>query len=212
MKKFLQNESGSSSFYFLWLLGIIALVFLIVTNIMKIYVVKQQVSLSAEQAAMAGTAVVLEETKKAIEEFDREPSWIAERILTGEDPIAEQVDDRKNSYKARGYREPEAYLKAVNDILPDKIDEHRKLKRILSDRINSSQGSIYSAVINIIDENDVSTDTNETEIFFTNEWQLAVKATGKFETIADNKYISSFLGKIPQRAYGPRIEYLHNLN
>ena len=64
--KYLNNERGNSAFYIIWLLGISAVIFVIVVNIAKVYVVKQHAATRTQQAAFAGTVVLLEATQEGI--------------------------------------------------------------------------------------------------------------------------------------------------
>ena len=41
----------------LWLLGIVAIIFVLTVNIAKVYIVKEHANLAVEQAALAGTSV-----------------------------------------------------------------------------------------------------------------------------------------------------------
>jgi hypothetical protein len=52
--KYVQNEKGNAAFYLLWLLGIVAIIFVLTINIIKVYVVKEHANLAVEQAALAG--------------------------------------------------------------------------------------------------------------------------------------------------------------
>lgn len=215
---YLQNEKGNASIYLLWLFGIFALLFVLTINIVKIYVVKEHANLAVEQAALAGTAVLLEKTKEAIDEFENkvtlDPLFIADRelqILTDSGKsISQLIDENKNNYTSSGTDEADAYIKAANAILPERINRHPYLKKELKKKLGFTSADAYyifsPTVQNIIDQNQGL--PIETEIKFTNEWQIEVKSAVPYKSIFDHKYISQFIEKIPQKGYGPALLYL----
>ncbi|WP_458415049.1 hypothetical protein ACNQFZ_09725 [Schinkia sp. CFF1] len=219
--KNLQNEKGNASLYLLWIFGIFSILFVPTINIVKIYVVKEHANLAVEQAALAGTSVLLDKTKEAIDEFENsstlDPFYIADRVsqlsMDSGKSVSELIDEKKNDYISGGMEEGVAYVKAMNKILPDRIDQHPYLKKELKDKLGLTSTDMYyifsPTVQNIIGENKGLTD--ETKVKFTSKWQIEVKSAVKFETIFDNKYISQFIYKVPQKGYGPALKYLENI-
>ena len=61
--KYVGNDRGNSAFYLIWILGISAVIFVLVVNIAKVYLVKQKAATDAQQAAFAGTVVLLDFTQ-----------------------------------------------------------------------------------------------------------------------------------------------------
>jgi hypothetical protein len=43
------------------------------------------------------------------------------------------------------------------------------------------------------------------------KWRVEVKSTVTFETVSDHKWIKSFTSELPQRGYGPQMEYLKKI-
>ncbi|WP_233569879.1 hypothetical protein [Falsibacillus albus] len=200
-------------FYLLWLLGIVALIFVIVINIAKVYVVKIQANTSAEQAAIAGTAVLLEETKQAVQEFDSNLLLSApQKLEDGGKSIADQIQEKQDDYTGNGYSESESYILAANDILPDKINSHPGLKHIFDQHFKSGDigDRVLAAVQDIIDQNEGNTQNTVVE-FSAEDWRLEVKSTVTFESITDHKFIQFFRDDIPQKGYGPKLKYLEGV-
>ncbi|RFU67770.1 hypothetical protein D0469_13665 [Peribacillus saganii] len=212
--KYLRNQKGNSTFYLLWLLGIVALIFVLTINIVKVYVVKEQANLSVEQAALAGTSVLLETTDKAVKDFDAGPESVAQKALDGGHSISKLIEDKQNEYINNGDDETNAYIKAANDILPPRLDKHPLLKMALRDRLGVSGADISTEVAAVVQDVIAENKANreDTTIEFSKvKWRLEVKSTATFESISDNRYITYFLKDIPQRGYGPVLEYLESV-
>lgn len=216
--KYLVNEKGHATIYFLWLLGIVAVIFVLTINIVKVYIVKEHANLAVEQAALAGTAVLLDRTKKAVEEFDTSPTTDLlyiddrnyQRFLDDGKGVGELIEEKQSDYISSGMDEANAYIKAANQILPIRIDRHPYLKKELRYTLGYSSSDAYyifsSAVQDIINQNKAKTD--ETEVKFTGLWQIEVKSAVKFESISDHKFIPLYTDKIYQKGYGPALTYL----
>ena len=68
--KHLKNERGNGLVYILWIMVTSIAICVIVLNIAKVYVVKQQAATATQQAALAGTSVLVNAAKDAIKAFD----------------------------------------------------------------------------------------------------------------------------------------------
>ncbi len=220
--KFVKNENGNAAIFMLWLLGIVAIIFVITVNIIKVYVVKEQANLAVEQAALAGTAVLLEKTKEAVNEFDTRPTvdplYLADRevqkLADSGKSVEMLIEEETEKYLTRGMDEGDAYIKAANKILPSRVNGHPFLKKELKRSLGlSSSDAVYlfsSAVFKTIDENEAKTEKTEIELS-REDWRVEVKSVVQFETISDQKFIASFLSDIPQKGYGPTLAYLENV-
>ncbi|UQD50880.1 hypothetical protein C0971_01610 [Bacillus methanolicus] len=213
--KYVQNEKGNATFYLLWLLGIVAIIFVLTINIVKVYVVKEHANLAVEQAALAGTAVLLEKTKEAVEAFDTsiDPQSLAQKGIDG-NSIGKLIEKKKKEYMDNGADEADAYIKAANEILPKRLSIYPLLKNKFTERFGSSASEIpdkvRSTVQDIINENKANSE--DTKIEFSQEkWRLEIKSTATFESISDHKYISKFLEDIPQVGYGSSLKYLESV-
>ncbi|MEH7443422.1 hypothetical protein V7201_14025 [Bacillus sp. JJ1122] len=212
--KYLRNERGNAVFFMLWLLGIVAILFLIVLNLAKVFIVKEHASLSVEQAAIAGTAAIIEKTKEAVKDFDSGPESVAQKVLDGGKSIEDLITEKEAEYVANGADESAAFIKAANDVLPPRLDKHPLLKIAFRNRLGNDSSDLYAVatadIQDIIDANQANME--DTEILFDeDDWRLEVKSTATFQSISDNKYIQDFLAKIPQKGYGPSLSYLQSV-
>ncbi|MCA1066566.1 hypothetical protein QTG56_04010 [Rossellomorea sp. AcN35-11] len=213
MKNYINNEKGNSIFFILWLFGIVAIVFLIVANVSKIYIVQAQADHSVEQAAFAGTSVYITETTKIIEEFDRNLALsAAQKVLDGGKTVEEQVAEKQTEFEDSGQSSDIAYLNALNEVLTEEIEEHPLLKRTFKDRfwMISIDDKVKSAAQAMINANGANTEDTEVKLS-EEDWRVEVKSTATFESINDNKFMEYFERKIPQRGYGPKLKYLENI-
>ncbi len=220
--KHLKNENGNAAIYMLWLLGIVAVIFILTINIVKVYIVKEHANLAVEQAALAGTASLIEKTQEAIDKFDNrvtvDPLYLADREAQklgdlGKN-VGQLIEKKKIDYMNGGMGEADAFIKAANEILPKRIDRHPFLKKELRDSLGSSSNDAYyifsSSVMEIINNNEARPQDTEMELSSI-EWRVEVKSSVRFETISDNKFISKFVSDIPQKGYGPTLAYLENV-
>jgi len=215
----LKNEDGNATFYMIWLLGIVALIFLIVLNLVKVYVVKEHANLSAEQAAIAGTATLLTYTERAVDEVDNHPVMTAERVATGKKKLSKLVKDKQQNYiDYQNMDQSTAYIKAINDVIPAKMNENPMLENLIRNKFRGELGhSIWDLQMKVgptiqemIAKNGGNT-TNTEILFSTSKWRLEVKSTVTFKSISDHKFITNFVGDVPQKGYGPRLEFLKHI-
>ncbi|WP_071396390.1 Tad domain-containing protein [Bacillus tuaregi] len=220
--KHLKNENGNAAIFMLWLLGIVAVIFILTVNIVKVYVVKEQANLAVEQAALAGTAVLLDKTKEAVNRFDTRPTidplYLADRevqrITDSGKSIEELIQQEMGKFLARGLDEGDSYIMAVNKVLPERIEGHPFLKKELKQSLGlSSSDTVYlfsPAVMSVITDNQARAE--RTELSLSREhWRIEVKSAVLFESISDESFMSSLLSDIPQIGYGPTLEYLEKI-
>lgn len=177
----------------------------------EIFITKEQANSAVEQAAIAGTSILIEKTTEAIEAFDSNIDESKGQKLVDLKTIGQQVAERKQQYIHRNYSNSEAYIKALNDILPNKIRTYPSLRQEFTDRFASTPISdmVYGNVQEVLKANKGNVDNPSPEIVLSPEnWRLEVKATVTFESISDHKFIGRFIGKIPQKGYGPSLVYL----
>lgn len=209
MKRIFKSEEGSSALYLIWLLGIVAIILLILVNITKVFVVSNESSNAVEQAAIAGTAVIIDETKQVIADYDALPKEDVDLIHHGEETIESLIEKRKLHYVNSGVSDSLAYIKALNDVLPDEMEAHQKLKDNLESQIKST--TLDSKVMMEVQSFIQAADGNQedTIISISEEyWHLEVEATTTFESVSDQNLIPSFQEDIPGKGYGPSLDYL----
>lgn len=213
MMKYVNNERGNSIFYILWLFGIVAVLLLIIVNISKIFVVQAQANSAVEQAALAGSSVLIEETTKAIEEFDDDVALSAiQKGLDGGKSIQEQVEKRQQELENDGISSDIAYINALNDVLPEKFNKHPLFKKAFRDYFanNNINYLAKQSILTVLSDNKGSVENAEI-VFSTSKYRFEIKSTTPFESVSDNKLISSFKSDVPQKGYGPKLTFLKGI-
>lgn len=207
--KYLSNERGNSAFYIIWLLGISAVIFVIVINIAKVYVVKQQASTATQQAAFAGTIVFLEVTQKGIENFDSDLTKSTAQKLEDGESIQEQIDVKVDKLVSQDVDLQQAYIKAYNEVLPGKLRKHPQFEMEMKETFRDSglRGKLLSAVQSTITANEANADDVEVLLSDT-KWRVEVTADATYKTITDGTYLQSFTSDIKQKGVGPSLKYL----
>lgn len=207
--KYLSNERGNSAFYIIWLLGISAVIFVIVINIAKVYVVKQQASTATQQAAFAGTIVFLEVTQKGIENFDSDLTKSTAQKLEDGESIQVQIDKKVDELVSQDVDLQQAYIKAYNEVLPEKLRKHPQFEIEMKETFRDSglRGKLLSAVQSTITANEANADDFEVLLSDT-KWRVEVTADATYKTITDGTYLRSFTSDIKQKGVGPSLKYL----
>lgn len=211
--KYLSNDRGNSAFYLIWIIGISAVIFVIVVNIAKVYVVKQHAATATQQAAFAGTVVLLEATQEGIESFDSDlTKSAAQKVIDKGKSIEDQIDEKVDEFVAQDEDLQLAYIKAYNEVIPDKIKKHPQFKKEMEDTFRDSglSGKILSAVQSTITANEANADDVEVLLSDT-KWRVEVTADATYKTITDGTYLKSFTSDIKQKGIGPSLQYLESI-
>ncbi|MGM8214855.1 Tad domain-containing protein [Bacillaceae bacterium W0354] len=212
---YLRNERGNAVFFLIGTLSIVGVIFLIVMNIGRAFVIGAHASNVAEQAAYTATHVYVEKTNDAIKDYD---SWFIlqpDFIDLGIDKVGDLVDDKHEAYKNAGYGNNQAYIMALNHVLPNEINSRPIFKQYLKSYIaNITTGEIFGEIYTILDANDGDFIKNETEFlapYYNTDWRVQVKVKIKFSRIADGEYINDGEHKYDRTGYGPELTYLEEL-
>jgi len=211
--KYLSNDRGNSAFYLIWIIGISAVIFVIVVNIAKVYVVKQHAATATQQAAFAGTVVLLEATQEGIQNFDSDlTKSAAQKVIDKGKSIEDQIDEKVDEFVAQDEDLQLAYIKAYNLVLPEKIKKHPQFKKEMEDTFRDSglSGKLLSAVQSTITANEANADDVEVMLSDT-KWRVEVTADATYKTITDGTYLKSFTSDIKQKGIGPSLQYLESI-
>lgn len=214
---FLKDEKGSAFIYLLWILTTVIVISLVIINITRVYVVKQQASTSAQLGALAATTDILIVTEEAIKEYDAEmirrlqemailePE---ETVVIEYEPLWELINERKLVLTAGGKISQGAYIQALNEILPGKIEDPL-LRGLFDNKFRSPYLSnrIYSSVKKIVNENEGNAENISIKISEDN-YRVEVITDATYNTITDGRRLASFSKDIPQKGYGPKLSYL----
>ena len=123
--KYCKNERGIGIVYILWIMVSSIVIFVIVVNIAKVYAVKQQAAAATQQAALAGTSVLLEATLRGVEQFDHTPDPIEldppSAKINYSKSVNALLDEKVFQLKQSGQAEDIAYIQAMNELLPSRF-------------------------------------------------------------------------------------------
>lgn len=211
--KYLSNDRGNSAFYLIWIIGISAVIFVIVVNIAKVYVVKQHAATATQQAAFAGTVVLLEATQEGIQNFDSDlTKSAAQKVIDKGKSIEDQIDEKVDEFVEQDEDLQVAYIKAYNLVLPEKIEKHPQFKKEMEDTFRDSglSGKLLSAVQSTITANEANAESVEVLLSDT-KWRVEVTADATYKTITDGTYLKSFTSDIKQKGIGPSLQYLESI-
>lgn len=210
----MKNEKGNSAFYLIWILGISAVIFVIVVNIAKVYLVKEQAATATQQAAFAGTVVLLEATSEGIENFDSDLVKSATQKLDDEGKsIEDQVNEKVEEFMNSGEDRQLAYIQAYNAVLPKKMSKHPLFKAEMEDTFRDSGlgGRLLSAVQTTIIDNEANAD-DVVVVLSDTKWRVEVIADATYTTVTDGTYLKSFKSDIKQKGAGPSLNYLASIS
>jgi hypothetical protein len=211
--KYLSNDRGNSAFYLIWIIGISAVIFVIVVNIAKVYVVKQHAATATQQAAFAGTVVLLEATQEGIQNFDSDlTKSAAQKVIDEGKSIEDQIDEKVDEFVEQDEDLQLAYIKAYNLVLPEKIEKHPQFKKEMEDTFRDSglSGKLLSTVQSTIAANEANAESVEVLLSDT-KWRVEVTADATYKTITDGTYLKSFTSDIKQKGIGPSLQYLESI-
>ena len=202
--KYVSNERGNSVFYIIWLLGISAVIFVIVINIAKVYVVKQQASTATQQAAFAGTIVLLEVTQEGIENFDSDLTKSAtQKYWMEESPFKIKLMKKWMNWSLQDIDLQLAYIKAYNEVLPEKIKKHPQFKKEMKETFQDSDlsGKLLSTVQSTIMANEANAEDVEVSVRY--KMACGSTADATYKTITDGTYLKSFTSDIKAKRSRP---------
>lgn len=206
--KLLKNEKGSAAIYLLWMMTVIIVLSIIIVNVVRVYAVKQQASAAAQLGAIAATSEILIATEDAIKEFDEA---MMEALEEEEDyePLWDIIVEKKNDYLSLGYAEEEAFIKALNEILPGRLgDPILKNFFEVKFRLNPTLSTnMYRSAQEVIKENEGNEEHLEI-LISSDKYRVEVRTDATYETITDGTLIDTFTKDIPQEGYGPPLSYL----
>ncbi len=212
----LKNERGHGMVYLLWIMVMSIAIFVIVVNIGKVYIVKQQAATATQQAALAGTSVLLEATLRGVKNFDNYPDpehldWINQRDADGKS-VKALLDERAAELKRSGQAKDIAYVKAMNEVLQPRISAYGLLSDLISQEINASKSVFKEAVNQVLVANDGNLERSTIKLAAPN-YRVEVIADVTYKSITDSAqtYMPDFVKDIPQIGYGPSMTYLNGI-
>lgn len=217
--KHLNNERGSGLVYILWIMVTSIVICVVVLNIAKVYAVKQQAANATQLAALAGTSVLVNAGKDAMIDFDElrsaeiVPKDVLDQIIADNGKTIEVlVDEKALEYKNQGLTEDIAYINAMNYILKPRMAAYGLLNSLVKSHVGGVKGKFSQTVRDVVKKN--GGNENRIEVTFTSDFQVEVEADVTYESITDSaeQYIKSMTNEVPQKGYGPSLEFLRGVS
>lgn len=241
MRKYLRNERGNIMLLSLCLMGVLVVMFLMLTSFVKAFYIKDKASSAAEQASLAATAYVYEKVDEAIVEIDKallelgsatvetgddaapvasesaEASSVAVDITLGEKSLAEQIDDKwKIMESLSGYTSNEARIEAVDKVLSDELQGTGPRQAIVEHELRNALGSetiagLQSIISNVIEENGGTT-AGSTLQYFNEENRIEIQTSSTYKpTIFEDLFPEEGI-EVKQKGEGPQVKFIEYLS
>ncbi|HEX5564724.1 MAG TPA: hypothetical protein VFX34_07165 [Sporosarcina sp.] len=213
--KHLRNERGNGMVYMLWIMVMSIAICVIVLNFAKVYAVKQQAATATQQAALAGTSVLVNAAKEGFISFDMlidDEDVVKQLLDDGGKSIEDLVDEKAQEYRYQGLPKDIAYINAMNDILTPRMETHGSLKSLVNDQVILANGDFKQTVREVVKKN--GGNEERIEVVFTSDFRVEVKADVTYESITDSaeKYIEKITKEVPQKGYGPSLLFLRGVS
>ncbi|MCG7344240.1 hypothetical protein MHZ92_08850 [Sporosarcina sp. ACRSL] len=207
--KYLKNERGNGLIFMLWIMVVSIAICVIVLNIAKVYIVKQQAATATQQAAIAGTLEYVNAAKKALSAFD---DLLVEEDTEDEDILSwtELVDKKAGENESRGQLKEIAYINALNDIFPVIKNVYPDdYLRIMESNLIPIEAEVRNTVEKVILENDGNLKRFKVNLVLP-DYRIEVKASVTYESITDSseEFIESMEKEVRQKGSGPPLPFL----
>lgn len=212
--KCLNNERGSGLVYILWIMVTSIIIFVIVLNIAKVYAVKQQAANATQLGALAGTSVLVNAGKDAMEAFEllSDEQDVIDQLLADGKTISALVNEKAEEYRNKGLAKDIAYINAMNDILTPRMAAYDLLNDLVDNHIGNVHGKFNQTVRDVVKKN--GGNEERIEITFTTDFRVEVEADASYESITDSaeKYINSMTEEVKQKGSGPSLLFLKDIS
>ena len=114
--------------------------------------------------------------------------------------------------KQSGQAEDIAYINAMNELLPSRIQAYDLLGTLIKEEIDDSGTDFTETVKQVIEANNGNLERS-TVTLTKPDYRIEVIADVTYESITDSakSYIKDFVKEIPQKGYGPSLTYLEGM-
>ena len=218
MMKRIREEKGSITLLTLGLLGVMALLFAVLLNLVKVYAVKQQASTAAQQASLAATSEIYRAVTKAIQDTDNAgllcpgPGGVGLNLWPK--TIAEQIQDKKWDLRGQypSWTDRELELEAIDLVLADTLHDVRYvcLKDQIELELDLSTSTIKQAGLDKVYSN--GGETVDTDIDINHRYQVEVKTSSEYRAYKYDEWIPDNNRNIRQVGLGPELKFLRYVN
>lgn len=198
--------------YSLWIMLVSIVIVVIIVNLGKVYVVKQQAATATQQAALAGTSVLVKATQLGIAEFDGHEDSEEQREEDDGKSISQLIDEKTDENIQAGELKNSAYIHALNEILPERMSKYSMLNEFISIQVDGIGTTFTATVRDVIEKNGGNVEQSTVTLVLP-DYRVEVKADVTFESITDSNqtYMESMTKEIPQIGYGPSLIYLKGI-
>lgn len=218
MMKRLREEKGSITLLTLGLLGVMALLFAVMLNLVKVYAVKQEASNAAQQASLAATSEIYRVVEKAIQDTDNAglfcPGPVGVALNLWPKTIAEQIQDKKWQLSGQypSWTDRELELEAIDLVLTETLPDLRYfcLKEQIVQELNTSTSTIKQAILDTVGSN--GAEPVGTVIDINSRHQVEVKTSSEYRAYKYDEWIPDNRRNISQRGLGPELKFLQHVN
>ena len=131
------------------------------------------------------------------------PDWVAQRGMDSKSVTA-LLDEKVTQLKQSGQAEDIAYIQAMNELLPSRIQAYGLLKTLIKTEIDASGTAFTDTVKQVIEANDGNLERS-TVTLTTPEYRIEVIADVTYESVTDSatSYIKDIVKEIPQKGNWP---------
>ena len=126
--------------------------------------------------------------------------------------IENLIDEKASEYRYQGLAKDIAYINAMNDILTPRMAAYGLLNSLVNMHVGEVEGSFRQTVRDVVKKNGGNED--RIEVTFTTDFRVEVEADVTYESITDSaeQYIKSMTDEVPQKGYGPSLEFLRGVS
>jgi hypothetical protein len=177
VERLLRNEHGNVTIFALSIFFLLMLIlFMALFNFSTVFVVKEQASNSAQQAALAATKVVYDQIEEAIREYDRSLSRLLDPVLIGL-----LVDEKEASLRAAhpDWAESEIRYAAIDQVLIHELPGNAELQGYVAQGLADARDEIDDVVATIIAENHATLE-GSTIAMFNDDHRIQVQTSVRF--------------------------------
>lgn len=202
MSVVLKSQKGNAVILTIWTLSVLGLMIVIIMNIAKVYVVKEQASIAAEQASLAASAVVYDEVGKVIEHYENEDLFEDETLQEKVEKEEQRLQSQNGNLSLN-----EAHIQAIDYVLLQVLRQDEALREEIKGALERAGGDVQAVVSNIISKNGGKPSGTQIH-YFNDDKRIEVVTSARFEAV---KYKSMFTGSdsdVSQRGIGIEIPFV----
>ncbi|MFS0919822.1 Tad domain-containing protein [Brevibacillus sp. 179-C 1.1 NHS] len=174
----LGNERGNVTVFTLSVFFVMLLIlFTALFNFSTVFVVKEQASNSAQQAALAAIKPIYDEMEDAIEEYDKSPNRLKNSILLG--PIVDQTEDAIRASHP-DWAKSEVRYEAIDQVFSSWLPANIELLGYVQSGLAKANAKVNGVVIRILEANHAT--LAGSKVVFTSDDRIEVQTSVRFRS------------------------------